>query len=101
MLFSIHSDDGNPSRVNIKQHRDLPPRCKDYQDKDCQGRLLSSFHDDGHVGTKTQDRKMVMTIKTNKEKDLRISELKTKSKDKDKGSRSKITQHEGTSLQQR
>ncbi|GJY35629.1 hypothetical protein Tco_0421007 [Tanacetum coccineum] len=32
-------------------------------------------------------------------KDLKISEQKTKSKDNDKGSRSKITQHEGTSLQ--
>nr|GEU99223.1 ribonuclease H-like domain-containing protein [Tanacetum cinerariifolium] len=32
-------------------------------------------------------------------KDLKISELKTKSKDNDNGSRSKITQHEGTSLQ--
>ncbi|GJY44561.1 retrovirus-related pol polyprotein from transposon TNT 1-94 [Tanacetum coccineum] len=33
-------------------------------------------------------------------KDLKISELKTKSKDNDKGSRLKITMHEGTSLQQ-
>ncbi|GJV55169.1 hypothetical protein Tco_1456174 [Tanacetum coccineum] len=49
---------------------------------------------------KTQDRKMAMTITTNKDKDLKISESKTKSKDNDKGSRSKITQHEGTSLQQ-
>ncbi|GKB68582.1 retrovirus-related pol polyprotein from transposon TNT 1-94 [Tanacetum coccineum] len=31
-------------------------------------------------------------------KDLKISKLKTKSKDNDKSSRSKITQHEGTSL---
>ncbi|GJV44829.1 retrovirus-related pol polyprotein from transposon TNT 1-94 [Tanacetum coccineum] len=34
-----------------------------------------------------------------KDKDLKISDVKTKSKDNDKGSRSKITQHEGTSLQ--
>ncbi|GJZ71667.1 hypothetical protein Tco_0635518 [Tanacetum coccineum] len=40
-----------------------------------------------------------MTIKTNKEKDLKISESMTKSKDNDKSSRSKTTQHEGTSLQ--
>nr|GEV88926.1 hypothetical protein [Tanacetum cinerariifolium] len=36
-----------------------------------QGRLLESFQDDAkyeHVGTKTQDRKMAKTIKTNKEK---------------------------------
>ncbi|GJQ99884.1 hypothetical protein Tco_0522869 [Tanacetum coccineum] len=32
-------------------------------------------------------------------KDLKISDIKTKSKDNDKGSRSKITKHEGTSLQ--
>ncbi|GJV81695.1 hypothetical protein Tco_1517565 [Tanacetum coccineum] len=43
---------------------------------------------------------MAKMIKINKEKDLKISELKIKSKDNDKGSRSKITQHEGTSLQQ-
>ncbi|GJT92725.1 hypothetical protein Tco_1081570 [Tanacetum coccineum] len=34
-------------------------------------------------------------------KDLEISKQKTNSKDNDKGSRSKITQHEGTSLQRR
>ncbi|GJZ02465.1 hypothetical protein Tco_0520426, partial [Tanacetum coccineum] len=32
-------------------------------------------------------------------KDLKISDIKTKSKDNDKASRSKITKHEGTSLQ--
>ncbi|GKF28778.1 hypothetical protein Tco_0095120 [Tanacetum coccineum] len=42
---------------------------------------------------------MAKTTKTNKEKDLEISKSKTKSKDNDKGSRSKTTQHEGTSLQ--
>ncbi|GJS85431.1 retrovirus-related pol polyprotein from transposon TNT 1-94 [Tanacetum coccineum] len=42
---------------------------------------------------------MAKTTKTNKEKDLEISEQKTNSKDIDKGSRSKITKHEGTSLQ--
>ncbi|GKC66735.1 hypothetical protein Tco_1099333 [Tanacetum coccineum] len=52
-----------------------------------------------HVGqdTRSQGGK---DDKTNKEKDLKISELKTKLKDNDKGSRIKITQHEGTSLQQ-
>ncbi|GJT39321.1 hypothetical protein Tco_0939186 [Tanacetum coccineum] len=43
---------------------------------------------------------MAKSTKTNKDKDLKISELKAKSIDDDKGSRSKITQHEGTSLQQ-
>ncbi|GJV71807.1 retrovirus-related pol polyprotein from transposon TNT 1-94 [Tanacetum coccineum] len=36
-----------------------------------------------------------------KDKDLKISDEKTKSKDNDKGSRSKIIKHEGTSLQRR
>ncbi|GJS38212.1 hypothetical protein Tco_0563255 [Tanacetum coccineum] len=38
---------------------------------------------------------------TNMNQNLKISKLKTKLKDNDKGSRSKITRHEGTSLQQR
>ncbi|GKD14587.1 ribonuclease H-like domain-containing protein, partial [Tanacetum coccineum] len=46
------------------------------------------------------DRKVAKTLKTNKDKDLKILEQKTKSKDNDKGSRSNITKHEGTSLQQ-
>nr|GFB12146.1 hypothetical protein [Tanacetum cinerariifolium] len=50
-----------------------------------------------HVGqdTKSQGRKDL------KEKDLNISNSKTKSKDNDKGSRSKIAKHEGTSLKRR
>ncbi|GJY38275.1 retrovirus-related pol polyprotein from transposon TNT 1-94 [Tanacetum coccineum] len=43
---------------------------------------------------------MAMTIKTIKEKDLKISGVKTNSKDNDKGLSSKITHHEGTSPQQ-
>ncbi|GJS31505.1 hypothetical protein Tco_0492125 [Tanacetum coccineum] len=63
---------------------------------------FTSFQDDEkyeHVGqdTRSQDGK---DDKDKQGKDLKISELKTKSKDNDKGSRSKITQHEGTSLQQ-
>ncbi|GJR81932.1 hypothetical protein Tco_0152717 [Tanacetum coccineum] len=65
------------------------------------GRFLASFQDDAkyeHVGkdTRSQDGKDDQDIQG---KDLKISELKTKSKDKDKGSRSKIIKHEGTSLQ--
>ncbi|GJS04135.1 hypothetical protein Tco_0320643 [Tanacetum coccineum] len=68
-----------------------------------QGRLLESFQEDAkyeHVGqdTRSQGGK---DDQDKQGKDLKISELKTKSKDNDKGSRSKITQHEGTSLQQR
>ncbi|GJS13212.1 hypothetical protein Tco_0407684 [Tanacetum coccineum] len=66
-----------------------------------QGRLLASFQDDAkyeHVGQDTRSQ----GGKDNQDKqgkDLKISNIKTKSKDNDKGSRSKITKHEGTSLQ--
>ncbi|GKD45384.1 hypothetical protein Tco_1270029, partial [Tanacetum coccineum] len=63
-----------------------------------QGRLLVSFQDDAkyeHVGqdTRSQGGK---DDQDKQGKDLKISDIKTKSKDNDKGSRSKITKHEGT-----
>ncbi|GJT43816.1 hypothetical protein Tco_0952531 [Tanacetum coccineum] len=66
-----------------------------------QGRLLESFQKDAkyeHVGkdTRSQGGK---DDQDKQGKDLEISKSKTKSKDNDKGSRSKITHHEGTSLQ--
>ncbi|GJT46451.1 hypothetical protein Tco_0955166 [Tanacetum coccineum] len=75
--------------------QDLPLRYQVYQ-----GRLLASFQDDAkyeHVGQDTRSQ----GGKDLKEKDLKISNQKTKSKDNDKGSRSKIAKHEGTSLQRR
>ncbi|GKC66788.1 hypothetical protein Tco_1099386 [Tanacetum coccineum] len=65
------------------------------------GRLLASFQDDAkyeHVGqdTRSQGGK---DDQDKQGKDLKISDIKTKSKDNDKGSRSKITKQEGTSLQ--
>ncbi|GJY71381.1 hypothetical protein Tco_0475084 [Tanacetum coccineum] len=65
------------------------------------GRLLESFKEYAkykHVGqdTRSQGEK---DDQDKQGKDLEISKSKTKSKDNDKGSRSKITQHEGTSLQ--
>ncbi|GKB27411.1 hypothetical protein Tco_0866812 [Tanacetum coccineum] len=74
--------------------QDLPSRY--------QGRLLASFQDDAkyeHVGqdTRSQGGKDDHDKQGN---DLRIFELKTESKDNNKGSRSKITKHEGISLQQ-
>nr|GEX85751.1 hypothetical protein [Tanacetum cinerariifolium] len=75
--------------------QDLPLRYQVYQ-----GRLLASFLADAkyeHVGQDTRSQ----GGKDLKEKYLKISDQKTKSKDNDKGSRSKITKHEGTSLQQR
>ncbi|GKC67883.1 hypothetical protein Tco_1100481 [Tanacetum coccineum] len=74
--------------------QDLPLIYQVYQ-----GRLLASFQDDAkyeHVGqdTRSQD------SKDDQDKQVKIfKDLKTK--DNDKGSRSKITQHEGTSLQRR
>ncbi|GKD20880.1 retrovirus-related pol polyprotein from transposon TNT 1-94 [Tanacetum coccineum] len=66
-----------------------------------QGRLLKRFQEDAkyeHVGQdiRSQGGK---DDQDKQGKDLEISKSKTKSKDNDKGSRSKITQHEGTSLQ--
>ncbi|GJS90499.1 hypothetical protein Tco_0773135 [Tanacetum coccineum] len=65
------------------------------------GRLLASFQDDAkyeHVGqdTRSQGGK---DDQDKQGKSLEISKSKTKLKDNDKSSRSKITQHEGTSLQ--
>ncbi|GJY76165.1 hypothetical protein Tco_0481281 [Tanacetum coccineum] len=68
-----------------------------------QGRLLASFQDDAkyeHVGQDTRSQSGKDDKSAQKDKDLKISDEKTKSKDNDKSSRSKITKHEGTSLQQ-
>ncbi|GJV31299.1 hypothetical protein Tco_1391699 [Tanacetum coccineum] len=110
ILFSIHSDEWK----SFQSQRQTALRGSNALSwKPCQGgssklslpdhrRLLASFQDDAkyeHVGqdTRSQDGKDGQEIQG---KDLKISEQKTKSKDNDKGSRSKITQHEGTSLQQ-
>ncbi|GJS51988.1 retrovirus-related pol polyprotein from transposon TNT 1-94 [Tanacetum coccineum] len=66
-----------------------------------QGILLESFQEDAkyeHVGqdTRSQGGK---DDQDKQGKDLEISNVKTKLKDNDKGYRSKITKHEGTSLQ--
>ncbi|GJV92528.1 hypothetical protein Tco_1540341 [Tanacetum coccineum] len=76
--------------------QDLPLRYQVYQRI-----LLESFQDNAkyeHVGqdTRSQGGK---DDQDKQGKDLEISKSKTKSKDNDKGSRSKISQHEGTSLQ--
>ncbi|GJS88668.1 hypothetical protein Tco_0771304 [Tanacetum coccineum] len=102
-----HKTNGNPSSVIIKQHCGNPVKEKlfesltDHRYQVYQGRLLASFQDDAkyeHVGqdTRSQGGK---DDQDKHGKDLKISDIKTKSKDNDKGSRSKITKHEGTSLQ--
>ncbi|GJS84488.1 retrovirus-related pol polyprotein from transposon TNT 1-94 [Tanacetum coccineum] len=68
--------------------QDLPLRYQVYQ-----GRLLASFQDDAkyeHVGQDTRSRDG-KDDKDKQGKDLKISNVKTKSKDNGKGSRSKIT----------
>ncbi|GJZ29281.1 hypothetical protein Tco_0573928 [Tanacetum coccineum] len=106
----IHKD-GDASR--FKNHESSRIKDKDFRAnsdiKDnsseikLRGRLLASFQDDAkyeHVGqdTRSQGGK---DDQDKQGKDLKISDIKTKSKDNDKGSRSKITKHEGTSLQRR
>ncbi|GKD36859.1 hypothetical protein Tco_1257066 [Tanacetum coccineum] len=81
--------------------QDLPLRYQEYQDKDCQGRLLESFLDDAkyeHVGqdTRSQGGK---DDQDKQGKYLEILKQQTKLKDNEKGSRSKFAKHEGTSLQ--
>ncbi|GKA16422.1 putative ribonuclease H-like domain-containing protein [Tanacetum coccineum] len=80
--------------------QDLPSRYQDYQDKDCQGRSVASFQENAKCEQVGQG-PISQGGKDLKEKDLKISEQKTMSKDNNKCSRSKIIQHEGTSLQQR
>ncbi|GJZ99856.1 retrovirus-related pol polyprotein from transposon TNT 1-94 [Tanacetum coccineum] len=77
--------------------QDLPLKYQDYQGNDCQGRLLTNFQDDAKYEHISQDTRS-HGGKDLKEKDLKISKSKIMSKDNDKDSRSKITQHEGTSL---
>ncbi|GJR49996.1 hypothetical protein Tco_1400517 [Tanacetum coccineum] len=76
ILFSIYSDDGNPSRANIKQAL----RYQDYQDKYCQGRLLASFQDDAKYENVDQDTGS-QDGKDDKDKQgKRFKDLKTKDK---------------------
>ncbi|GJY75106.1 hypothetical protein Tco_0479537 [Tanacetum coccineum] len=67
-----------------------------------QGRLLASFQDDAkyeHVGQDTRSQGGKDDQGQARIDYKRNTDIKTKSKDNDKGSRSKITKHEGTSLQ--
>ncbi|GJR48716.1 hypothetical protein Tco_1316819 [Tanacetum coccineum] len=101
ILFSIHNDEWK----SFQCHHQTALRSYALSWKPCQGDSLNlpdhSFQDDAkyeHVGqdTRSQSGK---DDQDKQGKDLKISDIKTKSKDNDKGSRSKITKHEGTSLQ--
>ncbi|GJV12557.1 hypothetical protein Tco_1354098 [Tanacetum coccineum] len=100
-----------PTNVNAEENMNKPTTLTDDANSDIQdiplryqfyqGILLASFQDDAkyeHVGQDTRSRDG-KDDKDKQGKDLKISNVKTKSKDNDKGSRSKITKHEGTSLQ--
>ncbi|GKC62024.1 retrovirus-related pol polyprotein from transposon TNT 1-94 [Tanacetum coccineum] len=100
MLFGIHSDEWKSfqsqpqTSLRIKKAQELKTKTSENSDnKDpssetkLQGRLLESLQEDAkyeHVGqdTRSQDGK---DDKDKQGKDLKISELKTKSKDNDKG----------------
>ncbi|GJY34412.1 ribonuclease H-like domain-containing protein [Tanacetum coccineum] len=97
-----HQDSRFKKAQELKRKTSANSDIKDPSSKTkLQGRLLASFQDDAkyeHVGQDTRSQ----GGKDNQDKqgkDLEISKSKIKSKYNDKGSRSKITQHEGTSLQ--
>ncbi|GKD12451.1 hypothetical protein Tco_1196858 [Tanacetum coccineum] len=97
-----HQDSRIKKAQELKTKTSLNSDIKDNSSETkLRGRLLESFQEDAkyeHVGqdTRSQGGK---DDQDKQGKDLEISKSKTKSKDNDKGSRSKITQHEGTSLQ--
>ncbi|GJV72466.1 hypothetical protein Tco_1492461 [Tanacetum coccineum] len=106
LLFSptLYSGGGIPFQLKSDSlpHAHAQTTKTYYKHQDSSIKISSSIKDKAsyeHVGqdTRSQDGK---DDQDKQGKDLKISELKTKSKDNDKGSRSKITQHEGTSLQQ-
>ncbi|GJW81443.1 hypothetical protein Tco_0145418 [Tanacetum coccineum] len=94
--------------LRIKKAQELKTKTSENSDiKDnsletkLQGRLLKSFQEDAKYEHDGQDTRS-QGGKDNQDKqgkDLKILKSKTKSKDNDKGSRLKITHHEGTSLQ--
>ncbi|GJU04960.1 retrovirus-related pol polyprotein from transposon TNT 1-94 [Tanacetum coccineum] len=88
ILFSIHNDEWK----SFQCHHQTALRSYALSWKPCQGDSLN-LPDHRHKIARWQRRSR------QKDKDLKISDAKTKSKDNDKGSRSKITKHEGTSLQ--
>ncbi|GJS51847.1 hypothetical protein Tco_0625209 [Tanacetum coccineum] len=100
--FYKHQDSRIMKAQELKTKTSANSDIKDNSSKiKLRGRLLASFQDDAkyeHVGqdTRSQGGK---DDQDKQGKDLKISDIKTKSKDNDKGSRSKITTHEGTSLQ--
>ncbi|GKA36951.1 retrovirus-related pol polyprotein from transposon TNT 1-94 [Tanacetum coccineum] len=97
-----HQDSRIKKAQELKTKTSLNSDIKDNSSETkLQGRLLESFQEDAkyeHVGQDTR----LQGGKDDQDKqgtDLEISKQKTNSKDNDKGSRSKITQHEGTKLQ--
>ncbi|GKB64032.1 hypothetical protein Tco_0920218 [Tanacetum coccineum] len=74
--LALHNDEWK----SIQCQHQTALRYQDYQDKDCQGRLLDGFQDDikyEHVGLKTQDRKKA---KLYKDDQVMMKDLKGKVK---------------------
>ncbi|GJX00660.1 hypothetical protein Tco_0184573 [Tanacetum coccineum] len=98
-----HQDSRIKKAQELKTKTFANSDIKDYSSETKhQGRLLESFQEYvkyEHVGQDTRSQRG-KDDQYKQGKDLEISKSKTKSKDNDKGSRSKITQHKGTSLQQ-
>ncbi|GJV01241.1 copia protein [Tanacetum coccineum] len=88
MLISLYKGHSICIRFRIRKAQELKSMTSE-QTTD----IRSSFKE-------IKSGKVAKTLKTNKDKDLKILEQKTKSKDNDKGSRSNIIKDEGTSLQQ-
>ncbi|GKD88748.1 hypothetical protein Tco_1364255 [Tanacetum coccineum] len=103
LLVASRFKNHESSRIKDKDFRTNSDIKDNSSEIKLRGRLLASFQDDAkyeHVGqdTRSQGGK---DDQDKQGKDLKISDIKTKSKDNEKGSRSKITKHEGTSLQRR
>ncbi|GJS08491.1 retrovirus-related pol polyprotein from transposon TNT 1-94 [Tanacetum coccineum] len=91
ILFNIHSDDGNPSNVNIKQHygrmiqvkemmQDERPQERKVKDKDSRSRSQSMNEQSRYKQEKTKTRpkkeKLKSQIKITSNKNVNIGEIK-------------------------
>ncbi|GJV53594.1 hypothetical protein Tco_1449335 [Tanacetum coccineum] len=101
-IYYKHQDSRIKKAQELKTKTSVNSDIKDNSSETkLRGRLLESPQEDAKYENVGQDtRSQHGKYDQDKQgKDLKISESKTKSKDNDIGSRSKITKHEGTSLQ--
>ncbi|GKE46044.1 hypothetical protein Tco_1477302, partial [Tanacetum coccineum] len=96
-----HQDSRIKKAQELKTKTSANSDTKDHSSKTkLQGRLLKSFQEDAKYEQVGQDKRSQggKDDQDKQGKDLEILKSNTKSKDNDKGSRLKITHHEGTSL---